>query len=132
MCFNQQNTREIKVIKKHMQKLNVGIIFGGKSAEHEVSIASAKNIYEALDKEIYEPVLIYIKKDGSWVLDFDLKYLLSNQNETSAEKDIYIALPPESRGSLINTSDGKEERVVDVFFLYYMVHLVKMERFRVC
>jgi len=39
-------------------KLRVGIIFGGKSAEHEVSIQSAKSIYEALDRTLYEPLLI--------------------------------------------------------------------------
>lgn len=49
-----------------MKKLKVGIIFGGKSAEHEVSLQSAKNVYEALDKTKYEPVLIGIDKKGRW------------------------------------------------------------------
>jgi D-alanine-D-alanine ligase len=44
----------------------VGIIFGGKSAEHEVSINSAKNIFKALDKNLFEPTLIGISKQGSW------------------------------------------------------------------
>ena len=34
-------------------KINVGILFGGKSAEHEVSIRSAKNIFDAINKEKY-------------------------------------------------------------------------------
>ncbi|MEK7494238.1 MAG: D-alanine--D-alanine ligase A, partial [Patescibacteria group bacterium] len=42
------------------KKIKVGIIFGGKSAEHEVSLRSAKNIIEAIDKEVYDPVLIGI------------------------------------------------------------------------
>lgn len=45
-------------------KKRVGIIFGGKSAEHEVSLQSAKNIIEAIDKNRYEPVLIAIDKKG--------------------------------------------------------------------
>ncbi|MDR2313651.1 MAG: D-alanine--D-alanine ligase [Spirochaetaceae bacterium] len=50
-----------------MQKLKVGIICGGKSAEHEVSLQSAKNIYEAMDKEKFIPFLIGIEKNGRWI-----------------------------------------------------------------
>lgn len=48
------------------RKIRVGILFGGKSVEHEVSIASAKNVYEALDKNKYEIDLIGISKEGLW------------------------------------------------------------------
>jgi D-alanine-D-alanine ligase len=51
-----------------LNKKKVAIIYGGKSAEHEVSIQSAKNIIEAIDKEKYEPVLIAIDKKGIWHL----------------------------------------------------------------
>lgn len=51
-----------------MQKLRVGIIFGGKSCEHEISLLSAKNIIEALDPAKYETVLIGIDKRGGWHL----------------------------------------------------------------
>lgn len=47
-------------------KIKVGIFFGGKSAEHEVSLQSAQNVIEALDKDKFEPVLIFIDKDGIW------------------------------------------------------------------
>ncbi len=50
------------------KKIRVGILFGGRSAEHEVSLQSARNVLEALDKEKYDPVLIGIGKDGSWQL----------------------------------------------------------------
>ena len=51
-----------------MTKLRVGVIFGGKSGEHEVSIASAASIFKHLDPARYEPVPIRIEKDGRWVL----------------------------------------------------------------
>jgi D-alanine-D-alanine ligase len=41
-----------------MRKIRVGLIFGGKSAEHEVSLQSARNILDALDPQRFEPVLI--------------------------------------------------------------------------
>jgi D-alanine-D-alanine ligase len=50
-----------------MPKLNVAIVFGGRSAEHEISIRSAQNVIEAIDKERYELVFIAIDKEGKWL-----------------------------------------------------------------
>ncbi len=49
-----------------MQKMKLGIIFGGMSTENEVSIASAKSIIENLDTKKYDIFPIYIEKDGTW------------------------------------------------------------------
>ena len=49
-------------------KTTVGILCGGKSAEHEISLLSAKNIIEAIDKEKYEVKVIGIDKSGQWYL----------------------------------------------------------------
>lgn len=51
-----------------MSRLKVGVIFGGKSAEHAVSLMSAKSIWEHLDREKYDPFLIYINRVGEWAL----------------------------------------------------------------
>ena len=48
------------------EKIHIALLFGGQSAEHEVSVRSAQNIYNALDKEKYDVTLIGITKDGSW------------------------------------------------------------------
>jgi len=49
-----------------MRKLRVGILFGGRSAEHEVSLQSAKNVIAAADPQKYEVIPIAITKDGRW------------------------------------------------------------------
>lgn len=49
-----------------MKKLRVGIIFGGRSGEHEVSVTSASSIFKHIDRNKYEPIAIRIEKDGSW------------------------------------------------------------------
>ncbi len=49
-----------------MRRLRVGILFGGKSGEHEVSVASASSLLAALDPERYEAVPIGISREGSW------------------------------------------------------------------
>ncbi|MFH2108660.1 MAG: D-alanine--D-alanine ligase family protein [Chrysiogenia bacterium] len=51
-----------------MKKVKVGLIFGGRSAEHSVALMSAAAIYQHLDKERYEPFLIYINRAGEWCL----------------------------------------------------------------
>ncbi|MFM8534033.1 MAG: D-alanine--D-alanine ligase family protein [Acidimicrobiia bacterium] len=48
------------------KKLRVGIIFGGRSGEHEVSVTSAASIFKYIDRAKYEPVPIRIEKDGRW------------------------------------------------------------------
>ncbi len=65
---------------KRKKKIRVGIIFGGKSTEHEVSLQSAKNVIAALDREKYEPVLIGIDKEGKWHRSRGAEYLLNSEN----------------------------------------------------
>lgn len=50
-------------------KLKVAIVFGGRSTEHQISLLSATNVYESLDKEKYDPILIGIDKSGQWHLN---------------------------------------------------------------
>jgi D-alanine-D-alanine ligase len=57
-------------------KIRVGILFGGRSAEHEVSLQSAKNIIEAIDRKKYDVVLIGIDKKGQWHLNEESRFLL--------------------------------------------------------
>jgi len=49
-----------------MSKLHILLLFGGESAEHDVSINSARNIYDALDKQAYDVSLCYIDRKGQW------------------------------------------------------------------
>ncbi len=49
------------------QKIRVGVVFGGRSGEHEVSLQSARSVMEAIDKNKYEVVPIGITKEGRWI-----------------------------------------------------------------
>ncbi len=60
-------------MSKNKKKIRVGIIFGGQSTEHEVSLQSAENVIAALDKEKYEVVRIKINKKGGWEWENDKK-----------------------------------------------------------
>ena len=53
------------------KRLRVGVIFGGRNSEHEVSLKSARSVMEALDKNKYEVVPIGVDKDGRWLWGVD-------------------------------------------------------------
>jgi D-alanine-D-alanine ligase len=59
------------------RKVRVAIVFGGQSAEHEISILSARNVLAALDRTRFEPVLIGIDKSGHWLLQDSQRLLAS-------------------------------------------------------
>ena len=50
------------------RKIRVGLVFGGRSCEHEVSLSSARSVFEAIDRTRYDLTLIHIAKDGEWRL----------------------------------------------------------------
>src|SRR5210317_815296 len=62
------------------RKTRVAVLFGGRSAEHEVSLQSARNVLDAIDREKYEPVLIAIDRNGAWFLNDASLPLLNTDN----------------------------------------------------
>ncbi len=101
-----------------MKKLNVAVIFGGKSAEHEVSLQSAKNIIEAMDKNKYNPILIGIDKQGKWILRENPHFLLDSGDPKLIKLNKSgdnVAILPQSRG-MINFSNPENRQTIDVVF----------------
>jgi D-alanine-D-alanine ligase len=91
-----------------MGKIRVGVVFGGKSCEHEVSVLSAKSVVAALDKEKYEPVLINIDKNGVW-------HLREALEDFSSQKS--VAIVPKKEGSdLIHLSSPDSSAPIEVIF----------------
>ena len=102
------------------KRIRVGILFGGKSAEHEISLLSAKNVIDALDRTKYEPVLIGIDKSGRWVTSEPSKFLLNHTDpklialNKAESRD--VALVPQSSGKLTGLDTAGLDRSVDVVF----------------
>lgn len=103
------------------KKIRVGIMFGGRSAEHEVSLQSAKSIIEAIDRNKYEIVLIGINKQGRWFLnDVSARYLLNADNPKNIKlnksgRELGI-IPGERSGLLVTRSDSASAGKIDVIF----------------
>ncbi|MEG1285031.1 MAG: D-alanine--D-alanine ligase family protein [Romboutsia sp.] len=100
-----------------MNKINVALVFGGRSGEHEVSLSSAASIYAHIDKEKYNVFNIGITKDGQWIY-----YEGSEENIKSgkwvelANKNIEINLVPTGNKKVgLIFEDGRFEKI-DVLF----------------
>jgi D-alanine-D-alanine ligase len=102
------------------KKIRVGILFGGKSAEHEVSLQSAKNVVDALDTDKYEVTLIGIDKNGKWLLPNKSQFLLNESDpkliRLNKDGGNGIALIPQSVGELTNLTYHSSQETVDVIF----------------
>jgi len=90
------------------KKLRIGLFFGGRSGEHEVSLASAKSVMENLDKDKFEVVPIGITKEGSWLLGVDPVRLLA------AEQDVTPDANLEQTTAVTLTGDPTLRRLIPV------------------
>ncbi len=102
------------------KKVRVGIIFGGRSAEHQVSLQSAKSIINAIDKDKYEPVLIGITPQGEWLLNESTLCLL-NQDDPKLialndDGQPVALLASANKGEVMNTNGQAGISNVDVIF----------------
>jgi D-alanine-D-alanine ligase len=97
------------------KRLRVGVLFGGRSGEHEVSLASAASVIRALDPEKYEAVPIGIAKDGRWLASGSAQKMLSEVLK-SGER---VMLPPDPSAAVLlplTPGEGHPKVVVDVVF----------------
>jgi D-alanine-D-alanine ligase len=94
------------------QKLRIGVIFGGRSGEHEVSLVSATSVIHALDKEKYEVVPIGITPEGTWMSSADALCLLKEKTGSEREPERFL-VPEPSRHALM-TLNGTSSIAIDV------------------
>jgi D-alanine-D-alanine ligase len=76
-----------------MKKIRIGIIYGGRSSEHEVSLASAAAVFKNLDPARYEPIPILIEKTGRWTLPSRPPALEAAADAIAAAKRLTSDLP---------------------------------------
>ena len=114
------------------KKITIGLISGGTSGEHEVSLISAYNIQAALDREKYDVLLIGIDKNGAWFLGSTPEFLENvedvHQVKFNTEK---LALLPQ-KNLAINEPSGSELAKLTFIFRSLTGNLVKTVHYKVC
>lgn len=102
------------------KKIKVGIIFGGKSEEHEISVRSARNVIEALDRNRYDVVLIGIDKSGTWHLNDASRFMLdapaNDPVRTTSTASEVALVARDNHGHLVSTIKGGALSSIDVVF----------------
>src|SRR4249920_2596405 len=105
-----------------VKRLRVGVLYGGRSGEHEVSLASAAAVFANIDRERYEPIPIRIEKDGRWVLadrpptaasaSDVIEQMKSDVPRARAGREVF--LPPRPGNDTLIVVDRRESRTDDV------------------
>jgi D-alanine-D-alanine ligase len=110
------------------RRIRVGVIFGGRSGEHDVSITSAHAILNAVDPQQYEAVPIGINRDGGWIIGGDplgqlaaqsrlpLPEYAGNGDVTRTSTNHLVPEPESNAHQVLDTSDATWVRDVDVIF----------------
>ena len=103
-----------------MTKKNICVLFGGKSAEHNISLRSAKNLIASINREHFNVYLIGITRKGHWIYRPDNRLLLDGEHPNQPvlnTEGIKVCLPPQCNGRLYSLEAPlKEEVVFDVVF----------------
>ncbi len=102
-----------------MKKIRVGLLFGGRSGEHEVSLASATSVLQALDLDKYEAVPIGITREGHWLIADSPQHLLK-QEVTLELPETTEALPDVTHHGIVRVDErggiDLHQTAVDVVF----------------
>src|SRR5258708_22221744 len=106
------------------KKLRIGVIFGGRSGEHEISIRSARAVIDAIDPAKYEVVPIAITKEGNWLapaaaaelLPKATQRLLSSSTRSGRKEDVTIVRDPSRAGLMRLNRNGGPAESIDVIF----------------
>jgi D-alanine-D-alanine ligase len=103
------------------QKLRVLVLFGGRSAEHEISLLSARFVVEALDPARFEAVLVGIDKQGRWQLESRESLLAAGDGADVARlsaglPQVSLAPRPSADGALALSVEARAGLGVDVVF----------------
>jgi D-alanine-D-alanine ligase len=97
-------------------RIRVGIIFGGRSVEHEVSLVSAASVINALDKEKYEVVPIGIAPTGKWMSSGEALRLLMEKKSIENEPEHLLVPDPRKQSLVILGERGSTGKPLDVIF----------------
>jgi len=104
-------------------KIKVGVIFGGNSVEHEISIISAVQAMEYLDKEKYEVVPIYIDKNRDWYSNNELKKMETYKDIEKLKKEIpKVSLIKKDKEFILMKTNGLKKIVNTIDIAFPIVH----------
>ncbi len=107
------------------RKLRIGLLYGGRSAEHEISIISARSIYRNLDRKKYKVTLIGIGQDGRWYLEEGAGALLASggvELKRLRPSGPEISVEPALKGRFLRSGVGAHGRAPGLDVVFPILH----------
>jgi D-alanine-D-alanine ligase len=112
------------------KKIRVGVVYGGRSGEHEISLRSARSVIESLDKNRYEVVPIAITKEGKWLGSADAVRLLPDETQrrvpakiiNNASQDVAIIGDPSHSGLIALEADREQHATQPLDVVFPVLH----------
>jgi len=108
-------------------KLRVAVLFGGRSAEHEISLLSARFVVESLDRDKYEPILIGIDKSGRWLLQEEALLLAQGRDPrlvklNASQPSVMLSAYPAGDGHALQRVDPASSAPLGVDVIFPVLH----------
>lgn len=108
-------------------KLRVAVLFGGRSAEHEISLLSARFVVESLDRAKYEPILIGIDKNGRWLLQEEALLLSAARDPrlvklNQSTPGVLLSPHPSAEGRALSRLDPETGAPLGVDVIFPVLH----------
>jgi D-alanine-D-alanine ligase len=101
----------------HQKSIRIGVVFGGRSSEHEVSLASAANVIDALTRAGYQVAPIGIAPSGRWLIGGDpMKLLSDNASGATPVENVASESASENWALLPSTTHASQLATIDVIF----------------
>jgi D-alanine-D-alanine ligase len=101
---------------QNFKKIRIGVVFGGQSVEHEVSLVSAASVINALDKNKYEVIPIGIAPTGQWLSSNDALRLLKEKQYLDLGLEQLIVPDPRKQSLVAISGTGDTSKPLDVIF----------------
>ncbi len=104
-----------------MKKLNIAVLFGGRSLEHEISVISALQLIKAMDSELYNIIPLYVALSGKWYTGdplYEKSFYSRFNGEKEGLEEVLLLGDPNYRG-VVKKKKFPELISVDVFFLAF-------------
>ena len=91
------------------KKIRLGVLFGGRSGEHAVSLSSARSVLETLDHDKYQITQIGITEDGDWLVGDDVLSALAEKNYADLSPAVMLPVPSRPEVYSLKRVNGAED-----------------------
>jgi D-alanine-D-alanine ligase len=98
-------------------KLRIAVLYGGRSAEHDVSVMSATNVMRALDPDRYDALPVYVTREGKWLVS-----RLEGGKLGRPETGVELALVPGGGGRVLEIAEGGAREIAPIDILFPVLH----------